>query len=69
MCVCESKVWVCSSATFYGKVSFPPLCPQQLPDTDKACRVCVCVCVVEFSVCGDQTLLVSEAEFRSCWSL
>lgn len=40
---------VCSSATFYGKVSFPPLCSQRLPDTDRACRllcsVCVCVCV------------------------
>lgn len=50
----ESQVWLCSSAPFYGKVSFPPLCLQQLPDTDKACRllrsalyVCVCarVCV------------------------
>lgn len=52
MCLCESKVWVCSSATFYGKVSFPPLCPQRLPDTDRACRLCVC---------GEQTLLVSES--------
>lgn len=33
-----------SSATFYGKVSFPPLCPHRLPDTDGACSVCVCVC-------------------------
>lgn len=42
--VCESKVEVCSSATFYGKVSFPPLCPRRLPDIDRACRLCVYVC-------------------------
>lgn len=52
VCLYESKVWVSSSATFYGKVSFPPLCLQRLPDTDRVCRL----------LCGgEQTLLVSEA--------
>lgn len=65
--VSESKVWVCcSSATFYGKVSFPPLCPQRLPDTDRACRLCVCV---ENRRCWFQRAAQEEAEFRSCWSL
>lgn len=36
-CVCVShKLWVCSLATFYGKVSFPPLCSSLLPDPDRA---------------------------------
>ena len=62
VCLCESKLWVCSSTTFYGKVSFPPLCPQRLPETDRACKllccavlrsVYVCVCVCEcLDVCG-----------------
>lgn len=44
--VCESNVWVCSSAGFYGKVSFPPLCSQRLPDTLRACKLlCSCMCV------------------------
>lgn len=42
MCVCVSqKCGSVARATFYGKVSFPPLCPQRLPDTDRACRLCV----------------------------
>lgn len=41
-----------SSATFYGKVSFPPLCPHWLPDTGRA--LCECVC-------GEQTLLITES--------
>lgn len=74
VCLCESKVWVCSSATFYGKVSFPPLCPQRLPDTDRACSLCMCVCVwssvcVENRRCWFQRAAQEEAEFRSCWSL
>lgn len=53
------------SATFYGKVGFPPLCPHWLPDTGRA--LCGCVC-------GEQTLLIPEsragreAGLRSPWA-
>lgn len=70
--VCESKVEVCSSATFYGKVSFPPLCLQQLPGIDRACGLCVCVYVcmcVKNRRCWFQRAAQEEAEFRPCWSL
>lgn len=51
------KIRVYSSATFYGKVSFPPLCSRRLPDTDEARGLPCSVCVRR----GEQTLLVSES--------
>lgn len=51
-CVCLShKLWVCSLATFSGKVCFPPLRSSPLPDPDGARRRSVCM----------------RAEIRRCW--
>lgn len=47
----DSQLCGCS-ATFYGEVGFPPLCPHWLPDPGRA--LCECVC-------GEQTLPITQS--------